>query len=185
MSTPIKVTTGADIARLLTEILNVSVSEMPALGTKTSEFRRIAWGVYEGTEASVSYLWGLELSLAAAAAAALILFPPARARESVVAGRLDETLEENCRELLNVMTRLLNVPGGIHFHLKELVYQERVIPKLLQDRMERVSERLDLELTIAGYGAGRMTLLMISNNVDNARPQHISAGTRVGTGGTR
>jgi hypothetical protein len=185
MSTPIKVTTGAEITRLLTRILNVSVSAMPALGPKTADLQRVAWGVYEGSESSMSYFWGLELSLAAAAAAALVLFPPARAHESVVAGRLDETLQENCRELLNVMTRLLNVAGGIHFRLETLVYQEAILPKVVQDRMDRVSERLDLELTIAGYGGGRMTLLMVSNDVNSAPQHHADTGTPVGIGGKR
>jgi hypothetical protein len=102
------------------------------------------------------------LPFAAYAAAALSLFPKSKAQDSIAARSLGEPLDENLREVLNVLSRLLNLPGEEHFRLRRVIRQEGRLPAEIPVGTGGLVNRLDFEIGIDGYGEGRMTIVELS-----------------------
>lgn len=100
-----------------------------------------------------------DLQFCAWSGAALALLPPGLAQDAIKAGKLDQSLQENYAEIANVLTATFRefgervVLGKIHYgNVASLA------PELKP--MVAAVRRLDLEVTVAGYGAGRLGLLL-------------------------
>jgi hypothetical protein len=91
--------------------------------------------------------------------AALALLPPGLAQDAIKAGKLDQALQENFAEVANVLTATFRefgervVLGQVHYG-KATSLGDEVRPLVGSAR------RLDLEVTVNGYGAGRCGLLL-------------------------
>lgn len=118
-------------------------------------------GVYVNDLLKLSALVVMDMPLAAWAGAAIALVPPATARTSVETELLAPALFDNTAEILNVASSLLNADGAPHLRLYETYAPREVLPPDVQKWVSSYVRRLDLELHIAGYGGGRMSILVI------------------------
>ena len=92
-----------------------------------------------------------DLACAAAMGASIAMIPASRVKDVVAAGKLDSDLAENAQEVFNVMTRALAMDGSIRAKLDKFSAVET--PAAAPAKHD-----LAWEVTIAGYGAGKLAL---------------------------
>jgi hypothetical protein len=105
-------------------------------------------------------LYLVDLELAAAMAAALVMMPAGLVKESVSEKTHIAGLAENSFEVLNVASRLVNRAGGVHYKLREQILPGASLPEDVAPMLEAPSQRIDLDLTVEGYGSGRLVILI-------------------------
>lgn len=92
--------------------------------------------------------------------AALSLVPPGVAAQAHKKGVLDDALLENYGEIVNVAASLFNVSGGPHVKLSRVyVVPPTSLPPEIASVLPRTT-RLDLDVTVPGYGAGKFSLVV-------------------------
>ena len=118
---------------------------------------------YVTDDGAVGVLCIADIPLSAALGAALTLVPVPVVTESVRKGNFDdaEMLVENYREIVNVMARLFNSSDTPHMRWRT-VYQlpTETPPDDVIALLEHPASRRDLGVTVEGYGAGTLTLLV-------------------------
>ena len=145
------------VGRLFGELLNRDVTVAEVGPTDLADTTGRVRAVYRrGEQIGAVYL--LDVELAAALAAALVMLPAGLVRESASSGQLAEVLGENCFEVLNVATQLVNRSGGPHHRLVEQILPGSPTPADVAGLLEAASSRIDLRLSIDGYGAGVLTI---------------------------
>ncbi len=109
-----------------------------------------------GEEAAVCIV---EISFAAAAGAALTLWPPADAAECARAGYLPEAIAKNFSEVANVLAPIVHSEGRPCklSQVDELLAHER----LPDDESLVSSHRRDLEVAVDQYGSGRISFITL------------------------
>ncbi|MGC8470675.1 MAG: response regulator [Acidimicrobiales bacterium] len=109
-----------------------------------------------GEEAAVCIA---EISFAAAAGAALTLWPPADAAECAKAGYLPEAIAKNFSEVANVLAPIVHSEGRPCklSQVNELLAHER----LSDDEALVACHRRDLEVTVDQYGSGRISFITL------------------------
>jgi hypothetical protein len=118
-------------------------------------------GVYVDNRLKLTALVILDLPLAAYLGAALGLVPVRVANEAVEESMLPTALSENAGEILNVMASLFNIEGAPHIKLDSLYQPGFPIPADVAQWVLAYVRRTDLEMDVAGYGAGCFSLLVI------------------------
>jgi hypothetical protein len=117
-------------------------------------------GVFVADAQAQGALYLIDLELAAALGAALVMMPAGLVRESVSDKALVPALVENCFEVLNVASRLVNRAGGVHYKLREQVLPGAALPEDAAGVLDGHTQRVDLELSVEGYGGGRLVILV-------------------------
>ena len=117
-------------------------------------------GVYVDDHFGVRAIIACDLEFSARAGAAIALVPSPTAEQAIEASLLDQALAENLYEVLNVAASLFNANGAAHVRLHELHAAGSPIPPNVQPLMLTLGRREDLELTIAGYGPGRLSVVI-------------------------
>lgn len=117
--------------------------------------------VYVDDSLHITSLIACDLPVSAYAGAALGLVPPAGAELAVEAGALTETLAENLYELLNIAASMFNAPGADHLRLHELHPAGVPLPPMVRAQALTLGRREDVRLEIAGYGSGRLSVVMM------------------------
>jgi hypothetical protein len=118
-------------------------------------------GVYVDNRLALSAIVLLDLPLAAYAGAALGLVPVRVAADAVTESLLPPALSENAGELLNVMASLFNAEGAPHVRLDVLYEPRQPLPADVATWVLAYVRRTDLDVEVAGYGAGRFSLLVL------------------------
>lgn len=101
-----------------------------------------------------------DLPMSAYAGAAIGLVPPAGAEACIEAGHLDEVITENLYEVVNIVSSLFNAPGARHVRLHALHPAGAPLDPNLRMRALTLGRREDVEITIAGYGSGKFSLVL-------------------------
>lgn len=101
-----------------------------------------------------------DLPLSAAAGCALALLPPTGVAAAIEAGALDETLAENVYEVLNVLASVFNVADAPHVRLHVMHPAVGAPPPEARARVLALGRREDLAVQVAGYGEGRLSVVL-------------------------
>lgn len=117
-------------------------------------------GVLVDDSLEITALVVADLPLSAYAGAALGLVPLPAAEAAIEAGQLDDVLVENYYEVVNIISSLFNAPGARHVRLHALHPAGGDLDPNLRVRALTLGRREDVELSIAGYGAGRLSLVL-------------------------
>jgi hypothetical protein len=102
----------------------------------------------------------VDLAGAARLGSALGLLPRGAVDDAVDERRLSGLLQENCYEVLNVLAATLNVAGAPHVRLYEMYGPNVSLPADVAALAARTGERLDVVLSIAGYGDVRVSVVV-------------------------
>lgn len=116
--------------------------------------------VYVSDTGEASALWICDLRVAGALGAALSMAPPGTANEAVAAGRLSVALEENFHEVANVCASAFNQLGTPHVKLASVSASAEGLPPDAKALLARRPRRVDLTVTVSGYGAGWTALVV-------------------------
>lgn len=143
-----------EVARLLAQLLNRHVT-----GEVQPRNARMSSPLYQGNyidpEGRRWFSCMCDLPLAAYAGAALLSVPVSRAKENIAAGKLEELLEENIREILNIFSQCLNAPARLHMRLESVELAQQPLPSPVQRQ---------LKIAITGYGEGRMLMMPLQES---------------------
>ncbi|NCT91068.1 hypothetical protein GXB85_08920 [Cellulomonas sp. APG4] len=118
-------------------------------------------GIYVDDQLKLRALILVDLPLACWVGAAIALIPARTAEGSVENGFIAPDLIENTHEVLNVAASLFNADGAAHLRLYQSFVPRETMPADVQKWVLAYVQRLDVTLTVAGYGEGRMSVLVI------------------------
>lgn len=103
----------------------------------------------------------MDLALTAHSGAAIALMPRTAADDVVANGLLTPALYDNASEILNIMASLFNKEDAPHVRLYEAYPPRETLPGDIQTWLLAYVPRLDMQLEITGYGAGRLSVLVV------------------------
>jgi len=118
-------------------------------------------GVYVDRLLTLRALCLMDVPAAARVGAAIGLVPARVAEECAVGELLEPGLEDNAREVLNVLSSLFNAEDAPHVRLDAVYAPREPLPVDVAPWVKAYVRRTDLEIDIAGYGGGGFSLLVI------------------------
>ncbi len=119
-------------------------------------------GVYTDDRLDLKAIVVLDIALAAHTGASIALIPVVHAEVAADDGILPDNLYENTAEVLNVAASLFNGgPDAPHVKLHQAYRPQDPLPADVAKWIMAFVRRLDMELSIAGYGKGRISVLVI------------------------
>lgn len=101
-----------------------------------------------------------DLPMGAYAASRLTMIPPAGAQDAVDEGGLSSMMLDNFNEVMNICVTLVTSDTSPHLKL-DTVNQD--VSSIAEDAKEVIAapgERIDFDIEVAGYGKGRMAVLL-------------------------
>jgi hypothetical protein len=101
-----------------------------------------------------------DLRLSAYAGAAIGLVPVGGAEAAIEDRELAASVRGNLDEILNVISALFNVEGAPHLRLYATYTLGEEPPSDVAALLRTIGRRLDLDVEIAGYGAGALSLVL-------------------------
>lgn len=116
--------------------------------------------IYVDDSKKLAAVAGLDLVLAANVGAAIGLIPPGGAEACVEDKELSPMIAENVGEVCNVLVTLLNHENAPHLKLHQVILPGEQIPGDAAGRLIALGNRLDLAVSVAGYGTGRFGLAL-------------------------
>ncbi len=141
------------VAEMLSGLLDRETLVKPAPKLSLYSPAPLAVARYTDDSGALAAACLMDLRFGCGAGASLTLIPPSIAQASAAGHALPPNLEENLREVLNILARLFN-DGGPHVVLRSLAVQ----PPPLQDDLTLLlrRQRTDYEVTIEAYGPGSL-----------------------------
>lgn len=98
-----------------------------------------------------------DMPLAAYTGAALVMIPVASAKDALAAGTLTPSLKENFYEVMNVVSVVFT--DALRRRQKlQATFENPNVPDAANKVLNAPHKRLDVNVTIDGYGAGRTSL---------------------------
>lgn len=149
------------IRDLLAELLDREVTLSPSTPLAPTPKNPCTIGVYVDDLLQVTSLIAFDLSLSAHAGAAIGLVPVGGAEAAIEEGILNDTLRDNLYEVLNIAASLFNVEGATHVRLYDVHHAGVAVPPDVLARSLTLGRREDLAVDVAGYGSGRLSVVMV------------------------
>lgn len=146
---------------LLAELLDREVTLSPSTPLAPTPKNPCTIGVYVDDLLQVTSLIAFDLSLSAHAGAAIGLVPVGGAEAAIEEGILNDTLRDNLYEVLNIAASLFNVDGATHLRLYDVHHAGVAVPPDVLARSLTLGRREDLAVDVAGYGSGRLSVVMV------------------------
>lgn len=148
------------VLSLFTDLVGRKVTGEVSGSPLDAEGTAVVQGIYTTDDGTPAALYIVELELAAALGAALVMMPAGLVRECVQGATLLPGLGDNVFEVLNVGTRLLHRSSVVHVKLREQVLVGDPLPDDAASLLAECSRRTDFDLRVEGYGAGRFAILV-------------------------
>jgi hypothetical protein len=145
---------------MLEGLLFRDVTVAPSEPVATGEKNLIGVGSYVDDANRLAAVAVLDLELSAYSAAAIGLVPAGGAEAAIEDRELAPSLQDNLYEVLNVLSALFNVPGAPHLRLAESYPPGEVPSADVAALVRTLGKRLDLSVTVAGYGTGTLSLVL-------------------------
>ncbi|MFP4311645.1 MAG: hypothetical protein ACLFS9_06640 [Nitriliruptoraceae bacterium] len=150
----------ASFRDLLRDLVGQSVTVRPGSPLTLTPDRPSYLAGYRFDAGEAAAMAVADLTLAAAAGAAIGMMPPQETLAEVEeSGGLEGDLLEFFHEVVNVAARLLNSPSTPHVALKSLDPVPGEVAEDLAEMATTPSVRHDWTVTIEGYGEGKLALL--------------------------
>lgn len=146
---------------LLAELLGREVTLSPGAPYAPGPDTPASVAVYVDDQLGIRALIACDLTFSAHAGAAIGLVPPGGAQAAVEDGKLTDTLAENLYEVLNIAASMFNVPGADHLKLHALHPAGPPLDPQLRVSTLTLGRREDLAVSIAGYGDGVLSIVLV------------------------
>jgi hypothetical protein len=150
------------VRELFADLLDRDVRLSPCAPVAPGPVTPASVATYVDDQQRVSAVISCDLELSAWAGAAIGLVPLSGAERAIRSGCIDGTLGENLKEVLDVAATMFNVEGAQHLRLDELHPAGDDLPHAVRSRALTLGRRQDVELDIAGYGAGRLSVVLVA-----------------------
>jgi len=150
-----------EVRELLEGLLGRDVeAELTSTGADPRKHPGAMVGVYVDDAQQLRAVVVLDLALAASVGAAIGLMGVRTAEDVVRTELLSPALYDNAAEILNVASSLFNAEGAPHVRLSEAYAPREILPSDVDARLRGMVRRMDLEMSVSGYGAGRMSVVV-------------------------
>lgn len=149
------------IRELLDGLLGREVTLEPGAPLAPSAKTPTSIATYVDDSLQLRSLIVVDLPFGAYAGAALGLIPVGGASDAIESGSLPETMAENLYEVLNIAASLFNVAGAAHLRLYQVHHAGTPLPADILARALTLGRREDLKVEVAGYGAGRLSIVLL------------------------
>lgn len=147
------------VRTMLEELLGRTVKATTTSIWSPTTTDRGAVAAYTDRFEAVRSLALCDLALSAFVGTAIGLVPVGQAEAAIEDQDLPEPILENLHEVLNVCAGLLNSPDSPRVRLHSVARPGEPLPAHVRALTTVLGPRLDLELTIAGYGTGRLSFV--------------------------
>lgn len=146
--------------RLLVEDLvgrSVELKDAPPMPAKNTNI----FAAYVNNKMAVSAVVVVNLELGARLGGALGMLPKGGVDDAIKERDFYPMLRDCCYEVLNVMASVFNVANAQHVRLYEMYgIGGQPVPNDVQHFATNMGNRIDVRLTIAGYGDGLMAVVV-------------------------
>ncbi|WP_110180314.1 hypothetical protein [Nocardioides solisilvae] len=150
-----------EVRDLLAELLGRQVEISFAAPLAPGPESPATFAVYVDDYLRVSALMVLDVPLSAYAGAAIGLVPPNVATNAIRWNVLPPLLEENLREVLNVMVNLFHAGDADHLRLHVVHPAGGAVPQDVLARALTLGQRTDVSVDVAGYGRGTLSVVLV------------------------
>ncbi|WP_248580347.1 hypothetical protein [Nocardioides sp. InS609-2] len=142
----------------LTDLLDRDVTLTPAPPFIPGPFRPATLGVYVDDSLQVVAVGVLDIALSAYASASLVMLPRKAAWEAVSSHTLTTPLRDQLHVVLTTLGELLTIPGE-RIHLYAVHAAGDRPPEFVLHKTWVLERRLDVRITVPGYGSGLLALV--------------------------
>ncbi len=149
------------VRELLTDLLGRDVTLSPSAPYAPGPDTPASVAVYVDDSLRISALIVCDLPLSAWAGAAIGLVPVVDATAALGDGKLTDTLAENLYEVLNIAASMFNVGDADHLKLHALHPAGPPLDPTLRIQTMTLGRREDLQVEVAGYGAGVLSVVLL------------------------
>jgi hypothetical protein len=115
--------------------------------------------VYVTDKLAVSALCVINVEAGARLGGALAMLPKGGVDDAIAEKDLYPALRDNCYEVLNVLAAVFNVPNAPHVRLYEMLGPNGAVPSDIAALSATVGNRMDVQIEVAGYGSGLLSLV--------------------------
>ena len=150
-----------DVRDLLLDLLDRHVEVEVGAPYAPEPGERATYAVYVNDLMRTRAVAVADLAFSAYAGAVIGLVPPGGAQVAVESGELSPMIAENLHEVLGTCASLFNAAGLPHVKLHEVFAPGSVPPTDVAAYARTLGRRLDLGITLAWYGTGRLSLVLI------------------------
>lgn len=155
MSARLALPAPSAVARVLRDLFGKAVG--PKKGAPMPASVQACTGTYVDDSGAVVAVCICDLALSASMGAALALIPVTVAADAASKGSFPDEIFDNLREVLNILAGIFE---GTHVRLRDSSPPSTALPPAVGNVLIQPRMRLDLELTLAGYAGGRLSLLL-------------------------
>jgi hypothetical protein len=146
------------IKDLLEGMLDREIEIKPANPPRAADLTRTAVAIYVDSSFNLVAVAGTELQLAATVGAAIGLVPAGVAKACVADRSLSPKIAEHFNDMCESLADLLNKEGQPLIRLYQVFLPGRTAPGDASSRLLALGSRLDLDVTVPGYPAGKLSL---------------------------
>jgi len=114
---------------------------------------------YRDDDFGLRALLGWSLPAGAHVGTSIGLLPAPLAKDMVADRALRADVVDNLAEVSNVMAALFDLPGNPHVRMVERFHPAATAPAELAAVLYRHADRIDLDVSVKGYGAGKLALV--------------------------
>lgn len=116
--------------------------------------------VYVTDRLAVSAIAVVDFECAARLGGSLAMVPRGGVDDAIKDRDFTSALKDNCYEVLNVLSAVFNVPNAPHVRLYQMFGPGDPIPGDIGAMAATVGTRMDVKLDIAGYGSGKLSIIV-------------------------
>lgn len=146
------------IAKTLTNLLGRQATVKRAAAPSPAKNPVVA--IYSTAASTAAVLCVLDLPLGCSLGAALSMIPAPVASGCAKSGTIADNLLENLVEVMNVSAALLSAGSQVRLALAQVIPPGKPLPPEATALRTKPAGRLDLDVSIAGYEAGGLAVLV-------------------------
>jgi hypothetical protein len=149
-----------EVRDMLVDMLGRDVTVAPCDAFTPNITDKHAAAVYSDDQGRVAVVAAMDLPLAAWTGASIGLVPAGGAQDQVEDGELTQAVKDNLYEVLNILSALFNKPNAPHLKVTAMYPPGEAPPLDLGVLLKSLGMRLDLEVSVAGYGSGKVAIVL-------------------------
>jgi hypothetical protein len=149
-----------EVRDLLSDLLGKEVGLRPGPPFGVAPHYPASVASYVDDSLVVRAVVAMDLPLSAYVGAALALVPRSGAELAMEDGRLTGPLAESLAEVFNIVASLFNTSGAAHLRLYTSQVSGEAIAADARARTQILGRRGDFVVDVAGYGTGRLAVVL-------------------------
>jgi hypothetical protein len=146
------------VAGLLSGIVGRAVTAGKAAPLDLRSKAPRIYGTYRDPSTQMPCLAVCDMSFCGYVGGAMLVFPLSSVKDVIRTGTLEDGMLDCVREILNICARIFN--DNCHQVFQDLYTSPAQLPQDAAALLKSAEGRVDMEVEVAGYGSGQMTILI-------------------------